>query len=85
MTSPLGLEGIEVSAFRTIGDQPRLWEAILLVDFQALSGSWQGLTRRWTPTFFVPFAPFFDPRIDRPSTPMETYLRMMVLKFRYHC
>ena len=35
------------------------------------------------PVFFAPFAPFFDPRIGRPSTPMETYLRLMFLKFRY--
>jgi transposase, IS5 family len=27
--------------------------------------------------------PFFDPRIGRPCTPMETYLRLMFLKFRY--
>jgi IS5 family transposase len=35
------------------------------------------------PAFFTPFVPFFDPRIGRPSTPMETYLRLMFLKFRY--
>jgi IS5 family transposase len=35
------------------------------------------------PVFFAPFVPFFDPRIGRPSIPMETYLRMMFLKFRY--
>jgi IS5 family transposase len=35
------------------------------------------------PVFFAPFAPFFDLRIGRPSTPMETYLRLMFLKFRY--
>ena len=33
--------------------------------------------------FFAPFTPSFDPRIGRPSTPMETYLRLMFLKFRY--
>jgi IS5 family transposase len=33
--------------------------------------------------FFTPFMPFFDPRIGRPSTPMEIYLRLMFLKFRY--
>jgi IS5 family transposase len=33
--------------------------------------------------FFAPFLPFFDPRVGRPSTPLETYLRMMFLKFRY--
>jgi len=35
------------------------------------------------PAFFAPFVPFFDPRVGRPSTPMETYLRLMFLKFRY--
>jgi transposase, IS5 family len=33
--------------------------------------------------FFSPFAPYFDARIGRPSIPMETYLRLMFLKFRY--
>ena len=35
------------------------------------------------PVFFEPFVPFFDPRFGRPSTPMETYLRLMFLKVRY--
>ena len=35
------------------------------------------------PAFFAPFVPFFDPRVGRPSTPMEVYLRLMFLKFRY--
>ena len=35
------------------------------------------------PVFFEPFVPFFDPLIGRPSIPIETYLRMMVLRFRY--
>jgi IS5 family transposase len=33
--------------------------------------------------FFEPFRPFFDPVMGRPSIPMETYLRMMFLKYRY--
>ena len=33
--------------------------------------------------FFEPFVSFFDPVIGRPSIPMETYLRMMFLRFRY--
>ena len=38
----------------------------------------------WTTRrFFEPFRPFFDPTMGRPSIPMETYLRMMFLKFRY--
>lgn len=35
------------------------------------------------PAFFAPFLPYFVPRIGRPSTPMETYLRLMFLEFRY--
>jgi IS5 family transposase len=35
------------------------------------------------PAFFAPFVPYFDPRIGRPSTPVETYLRLMFLKFWY--
>jgi IS5 family transposase len=35
------------------------------------------------PVFFEPFVSFFDARIGRPSIPMETYLRLMFLKFRY--
>jgi IS5 family transposase len=33
--------------------------------------------------FFAPFAAHFDTRIGRPSIPVETYLRLMFLKFRY--
>src|SRR5205823_14332274 len=33
--------------------------------------------------FFAPFRPYFDPVFGRPSTPIETYLRLMFLKFRY--
>jgi len=32
---------------------------------------------------FAPFRPYFDPLFGRPSIPMETYLRLMFLKFRY--
>ena len=35
------------------------------------------------PRFFEPFVPFFSARTGRPSIPMETYLRMMFLRFRY--
>jgi transposase, IS5 family len=35
------------------------------------------------PAFSAPFARFFDPLIGRPSTPVECYLRLMFLKFRY--
>lgn len=35
------------------------------------------------PAFFEPFRPFFSPMLGRPSIPMETFLRMMWLKYRY--
>jgi IS5 family transposase len=33
--------------------------------------------------FFEPFFPYFDPQFGRPSIPIETYLRLMHLRFRY--
>ena len=35
------------------------------------------------PAFFEPFRPFFDPELGRRSIPMETFLRLMYLKYRY--
>ena len=69
---------------RTVADQPTLWEAILPEEVRRLPEELarvDGLLD--DPVFFAPFTPFFDPRIGRPSTPMETYLRLMFLKFRY--
>jgi IS5 family transposase len=33
--------------------------------------------------FFEPFRKWFDPLLGRPSIPIETYLRLMFLKYRY--
>jgi transposase, IS5 family len=35
------------------------------------------------PAFFAPFVPYFHPVLGRPSTPVECYLRLMFLRFRY--
>jgi hypothetical protein len=35
------------------------------------------------PRFFEPYRRWFDPLFGRPSIPMETYLRLMFLKYRY--
>jgi transposase, IS5 family len=35
------------------------------------------------PRFFEPFRRWFDPEVGRPSIPMETYLCLMFLKYRY--
>ncbi|TDO52811.1 IS5 family transposase, partial [Kribbella sp. VKM Ac-2571] len=69
---------------RTVNDQPTLWDSILPVELLVLPDELarvDGLLD--DPVFFAPFAPFFDARIGRPSIPMETYLRLMFLKFRY--
>jgi transposase, IS5 family len=70
--------------FRTVGHPVSLWESLLpdevlrlpeeLVRVDALLDD---------PAFFAPFVSVFDPWIGRPSTPMQTYLRLMFLKFRY--
>lgn len=70
--------------FRTVGDQPSLFESVLpelLLRLPEELARVDGLLD--DPAFFAPFVAYFDPRIGRPSTPMETYLRLMFLKFRY--
>ena len=70
--------------FRTVGDQPSLSESVLPPELLRLPEELarvDGLLD--APAFFAPFGLFFDPRIGRPSTPMECYLRLMFLKFRY--
>ena len=69
---------------RTVADQPTLWEAILPEELRRLPVELSRVDVLLDdPVFFAPFASFFDPRQGRPSTPMETYLRLMFLKFRY--
>jgi len=64
--------------FRTVGDQPTLWEAFLPDELQRLPVELARVDVLLDdPRFFAPFVPFFDPRQGRPSTPMETYLRLM--------
>src|SRR5437899_5301170 len=70
--------------FRTIGDRPSPWESLLPPELLRLP---EGLARVDAllddPVFFAPFAPHFHPLIGRPSAPVECYLRLMFLKFRY--
>jgi transposase, IS5 family len=69
---------------RTVADQPTLWEAILPEELRRLPVELARVDALLDdPVFFAPFVPFFDPTMGRPSTPMETYLRLMFLKFRY--
>ena len=70
--------------FRTLSDPPSSWESSLPPEVLRLPGELarvDGLLD--DPAFFAPFAPFFHPVLGRPSTPVECYLRLMFLKFRY--
>jgi transposase, IS5 family len=70
--------------FRTVGEQPSLWESVLPEELRRLPDELARVDALLDdPAFFAPFEPFFDPRVGRPSTPMETYLRLMFLKFRH--
>ena len=61
-----------------------LWEAVLPLELLKLPDELARVDVLLDdPVFFAPFAPLFDPRVGRASTPMETYLRLMFLKFRY--
>lgn len=69
---------------RTRAGNVSLWEAVLPPEVLRLPEHLARVDALLDdPVFFAPFVPFFDPRVGRPSTPMETYLRMMFLKFRY--
>ncbi len=69
---------------RTRAVEVSLWEAVLPPEVLRLPAELARVDALLDdPAFFVPFVAFFDPRVGRPSTPMETYLRLMFLKFRY--
>ena len=68
---------------KTASDQT-LWDAILPAELLVLPTELARVDALLDdPGFFAPFAAHFDARIARPSIPMETYLRLMFLKFRY--
>src|SRR5229473_474026 len=70
--------------FRTIGDLPSLWESRLPPEVLRLPEELARVDALLDdPAFFAPFAPYFHPVLGRPSTPVECYLRLMFLKFRY--
>jgi transposase, IS5 family len=64
--------------------QHSLWEAILPDACLGLPAELARVDALLDdPGFLAPLASHFDPRIGRPSVPLDTYLRMMFLKFRY--
>jgi IS5 family transposase len=69
---------------RTVGDQPTLWETILPAAVLGMPGELERVDRLLDdPRFFEPFRAHFHERLGRPSVPIETYLRLMFLKYRY--
>ena len=70
--------------FRTISGPVPAWESLLPPELLRLREELARVDALLDdPVFFVPFAPYFHPVLGRPSTPIECYLRLMFLKFRY--
>jgi IS5 family transposase len=69
---------------RTVNAQPTLWEAILPEELLGLPAELQVVDRLLDdPRFFEPYRAYFHATLGRPSVPIETYLRLMFLKYRY--
>lgn len=67
-----------------VDPQVTLWEMILPPELLSLPPGLAQIDRLLDdPAFFEPYRGFFHPRLGRPSVPIETYLRMMFLRFRY--
>jgi IS5 family transposase len=67
-----------------VNERPTLWDAILPAELLVLPMELARVDALLDdPAFFAPFATCFDAGVGRPSIPMETYLRLMLLKFRY--
>jgi IS5 family transposase len=69
---------------RTLNAQPTLWEAILPEMCLGMPAELERVDRLLDdPAFFEPFVAHFHAALGRPSLPIETYLRLMFLKYRY--
>lgn len=70
--------------FRTVSAQPTLWESLLPDMCLTLPAELEAVDRLLDdPVFFAPYRRHFHPILGRPSIPIETYLRLMFLRFRY--
>jgi IS5 family transposase len=77
---------LEIGAIvlRTVGDQETLWETVLPEQALGMPAELEAVDRLLDDArFFEPFRSCFDPVWGRPSIPIETYLRLMFLKYRY--
>ena len=70
--------------FRILSDPPSPWGSELPAELLRLPEELARVDALLDdPAFFAPFAPYFHPVLGRPSTPVECYLRLMFVKFRY--
>lgn len=80
-------EALKIGAIivlRTVCPQPTLWESMLPPEALVMAPELVAVDRLLDdPRFFEPFRRWFDPDFCRPSIPMETFLRLMFLKYRY--
>src|SRR5688500_13914407 len=68
----------------TTNPQQTLWETILPPGYQDLPTELAAVDELLDdPAFVAPYRAHFSPLLGRPSSPIETYLRMMFLKHRY--
>lgn len=69
---------------RTVNADRTLWEEILPVECRGIPPELMAVDAVFDdPVFFEPYRAHFHARLGRPSVPIETYLRLMFLKFRY--
>ena len=69
---------------RTLNAQPTLWEVLLPEMCLGMPAELEAVDRLLDdPVFFEPFVAHFHAALGRPSLPIETYLRLMFLKYRY--
>jgi transposase, IS5 family len=70
--------------FRAYGPGPCLWESLLPPEALRMPAELARVDELLDdPAMLEPFLPFFDPRYGRRSIPMETFVRLMFLKYRY--
>ena len=69
---------------RTVSEQPTLWESVLPAAVLRMPAELEAVDRLLDDErFFAPYRRFFHATLGRPSIPIETYLRLMFLKYRY--
>jgi len=69
---------------RTVNAQPTLWEALLPEMCLGMPAELEAVDRLLDDAaFFKLFRAHFHAVLGRPSVPIETYLRLMFLKYRY--